>query len=126
VDELLVAAFEPVARDLRAAGLDYELAEDSTGHRGGFPRCDLIVSGVKLGHLHIDPEQELSAATRMLADFTQDLVLENVRSSGGRTIEWPPCLPSHTHPMSAGLLDGVAKWHCPLDPTIAVPIGSHP
>ncbi len=125
MDELLVSAFEPVARDLRAAGLECELVEDSSGLPDGLLRGDLVVSGVKLGHVHLDPALEMARRIQTLADFVQDLVLENVRNSG-RTIEWPPCLPSHVHPMSAGEFGGVARWYCPLDPSIAVNIGAHP
>jgi len=125
VDELLVAAFEPVMRDLRAAGLEGELADDSTGLLDGFLRAGLIISGIKLGGLLIDPEQDAAWRVQALADFVQRLVQENVRT-GGRTIEWPPCLPSHVHPMAAGVFGGVAKWYCPRDPGVAVAIGSHP
>ena len=126
MDELLAAAFEPVARDLRAAGLEAELTEDSTGLRDEFLRADLIVSGVKLGHVLVDPHQDAARRVHALADFVQDLVQENIRSFGGRTVEWPACLPSHAHPMTAGVIDGVATWYCPRDPAIAVEVGSHP
>jgi hypothetical protein len=126
VDEQLVAAFAPIARDLTAAGLEAELVGDGVEHRDGYPRADVIVSGVKLGRVLIDPRQAPAWQVQSLADYVQKLVQEHVRTFGGSKVEWPPCLPSHVHPMAAGVLAGEASWYCPLDPAIAVRIGSHP
>jgi hypothetical protein len=138
VDELLLAAFAPIERDLRAAGLDGELVGETgeTGesgepraaveHSDGYPRGDVIVSGVKLGHVLVDPAQDRAWQVQGLADYVQKLVQEHVRTFGGSPLEWPPCLPSHVHPMAAGVSGGEATWYCPLDSAIAVRIGSHP
>ena len=126
MDELLAAAFAPIARDLRAAGLDAELVCDGFAHPDGYPRADVVVSGVKLGQVLVDPCQGSAWQVQGLAAYVQKLVQEHVRTFGGSAVEWPPCLPSHVHPMAAGVSGGEATWYCPRDPAILVRIGSHP
>lgn len=127
VDESLVEAFEPVARDLRAAGLDCQLADD---HSGSDPRlgatAELIVSGVKVGLLTLGAAiLDTDSRTLYLAAQTQRLVQANLGISG-RVIEWPPCVPSHGHPMMATRGRRAPLWTCPLDGSISVAIGAHP
>jgi hypothetical protein len=126
VDEPLVAAFAPIARDLRAAGLDAELVRDGAAHPDGYPRADVVVSGVKLGQVLVDPQQSTAWQVQGLAAYVQKLVQEHMRTFGGSAVEWPPCLPSHVHPMAAGVSTGEPTWYCPRDPAIVVRIGSHP
>ncbi|MEY9887199.1 lipoprotein-anchoring transpeptidase ErfK/SrfK [Catenulispora sp. MAP12-49] len=127
MDVSLLEAFEPVAHDLRAAGLDCQLAEDpNPGEPAAGATAVLIVSGVKVGRLTLGASVlDTASRTLYLAAQTQRLVQGNL-SIGGRVIEWPPCLPSHAHPMMATRGQRAPLWTCPLGGDVSVPIGRHP
>ena len=123
VDGMLLDAFAPVARDLRAAGLDCQLTDDTSGEPG--IGAELIVSGVKLGRLALEASVFEPARVAGLAVQAQELVQANL-GSFGKPVEWPSCLPSHVHSMAVAMGADAALWVCPLDASISVPIGSHP
>ena len=126
VDESLLEAFAPVAHDLRAAGLDCQLAEDpNPGASAAGATAVLVVSGVKVGRLTLGASVlDTGSRTLYLAAQTQRLVQANL-AIGDRVIEWPPCVPSHGHPMMATRGQRAPLWTCPLGGSVSVPIGAH-
>ncbi|MEW2507933.1 hypothetical protein ACQPXB_22635 [Amycolatopsis sp. CA-161197] len=121
--EYVVEEFRPVRHDLLAAGLRGEAGDP---HRmAGDPRllATLRVDGEEIGVLALDQAARPAERLRALADFVQDLILENLRPAG-HSVDWPRCPErTHAHPMVAALADGRPLWTCPLDADIAVPIG---
>jgi hypothetical protein len=119
----LTQEFRPLRHDLLVAGLHAEI--EDVRETSGDPRllATLRVDGKVIGTLAVDRASVTEDRLRLLADFTQDLVLENVTSSGG-SVTWPRCLETaHGHPMTTATGGGRALWVCPAGEGHAVPIG---
>ncbi|MGC1212931.1 MAG: hypothetical protein WA890_16890 [Micromonospora sp.] len=63
------------------------------------------------------PTRDLEQAVVELADLLQEKEFDEGDTS------WPGCLPGHTHPPTAALVDGVACWQCPSSHATLFPIG---
>ncbi|MCZ7420034.1 hypothetical protein O7605_10940 [Verrucosispora sp. WMMA2121] len=68
-----------------------------------------------VGSLRVTGELELAVVE--LADLLQEEEFDE-----GDTA-WPGCLPGHSHPPNAALVDGVACWQCPKSHASVSPIG---
>lgn len=65
----------------------------------------------------------VEAHVAQVANIVQDAIVE---SRTAWADPWPRC-PSHgTHPMAAGMRDGVAIWTCTADESVAIRIGDLP
>jgi hypothetical protein len=124
VDDLLVEAFEPVARDLRTAGFKAALRESSLSMQDGLLYADLKVDGERIAQLRVDPDAPMESRVAMLAQFTQEAMDDNVRR-GGAVVAWPACQDGHPHPMTTDLSLETARWSCPVDTAYSIAIGEH-
>lgn len=125
VDPLIIASFEPVKHDLGVAGLHAKLRQDTSGMRDGRAWATLYVNGQRLGILSADPASGEHERVWLLADTTQELVLEGLRA-GNAAVVWPRCEPGHTHPMISTRTEQWPDWTCPHDSTHRIPVGSLP
>ncbi|TDB76611.1 hypothetical protein [Micromonospora sp. KC723] len=77
----------------------------------------------KRGQAHVGilgslrPTGELELAVVELADLLQEKEFDE-----GDTA-WPGCLPGHSHPPIAALVNGFACWQCPQNHASVFPIG---
>ena len=61
----------------------------------------------RLLHGRCAPEDAIVATASQLQDHA-------IEATGGSAL---PACPGHPHPLSARVLDGIAQWVCPKDPT---------
>jgi hypothetical protein len=126
VDPLLLEAFQPIARDLRAAGLKAKLRMESGITTTYSLTAALDVNGERLGFVEVLHDVSQEAQVESLAEQVQNLVLEFVRI-GPESVVWPRCRSGHPHPMIIERLYDWPRpqpcWQCPFDRTYRVPIG---
>jgi hypothetical protein len=113
--EELVAALEPVCRDLRAGcAVAPDIREGSSEHYGDvlagadFYGPDGSGQGVSVV-LGGDPAEQIAS----VADQVQEWAVEALWTAGLPAV-WPHC-PSHpdSHPLTARVKNGRAAWFCP-------------
>ncbi len=124
-DELVLDALECYERAVRRVADDFARRGAVTRPKGvHLDSLDTIILLVdrpgpagesSLGSLH--PTRDLEAAVVELADLVQEKEFDE----GDNT--WPGCLPAHTHPPAAALVDGVACWTCPRSDAPVAAIG---
>ena len=126
VEQGLLDAFQPIARDLKAAGLKAKLRMESGITTTYSWTAALYVNGDRLGFVSVLPDVSREAQVESLAEKVQDLVLEFVRI-GPESVAWPTCRSGHPHPMVIEhAFDGPTPWpcwQCPFDRTYRVSIG---
>lgn len=121
--EYVAEEFRPVRHDLLAAGLHGAAGDPYRMPGDSRLLATVSIDGDEIGIVAFDREAPAAERLRTLADFTQDLLLENFVPDG-RSVVWPRCQDrTHGHPMVAGIDAGQAVWSCPRDPDLAVPIG---
>ncbi|MEH1057713.1 hypothetical protein V6U89_21210 [Micromonospora sp. CPCC 206171] len=123
-DELVLGALECYERAVRRVAQDFarrgaviqpmgvyldalDALQVSFGRRGQAQESSL-------GSLRLTRDLELAVVE--LADLLQEKEFDE----GDTT--WPGCLPGHSHPPAATLVDGVASWQCPRSHASLSPI----
>ncbi|MEU2350676.1 hypothetical protein [Modestobacter sp. NPDC049651] len=82
-----------------------------------FPRIVLELPHTTIHLMPLAEDEDVEDAVATLAGEVQDEVIEEVHGA------WPTCL-AHEHPMRASSTEeGPARWRCPTDHGVSVPIG---
>lgn len=119
----LLEIFEPIERDLRAAGFRAKLRPERRVKNMNLMIAALWLDGVLLGIVSADPEASRPRQINLMASQIQTMVLENVRR-GQSSLVWPQCRQDHPHPMEVErTMDAEPVWTCPQDHRYRVAIG---
>lgn len=118
----LVAALEPVLRDLAATGLQLVVTPDDWGEVMQRTAMCRWPDGSGTG-VWVLVEETLAEGVARVADQVQDLVVESLPARGLPAV-WPEC-PDHPdrHPLQARCVDGAAVWVCPREGRVVARIG---
>ncbi|MGA4848255.1 hypothetical protein ACOBQB_19105 [Streptomyces sp. G5(2025)] len=122
MDEGLVAALEPVLRDLRATCAVRPVVREEW--HDGFGELVMLYgpdgSGVGLS---VRVGSNAAEWTADFADQAQEWAVEALCAEL-RPAVWPEC-PAHpdSHPLEAGVVGGVAVWSCPRTRWVAAVVG---
>ena len=124
MDALLLAALEPVLRDLATTGGPQPRIEESDWTDDP-DRPSAMVCSSPGGSLGVSVDRADSSIRRIAeaADKVQEWAIEELWPRA--PTNWPRC-PRHpdTHPMAATVRDEAAVWICPADGQPVAPIGA--
>ena len=121
----LVAALEPILRDLaRPGGVLPEIRDETWSDIPGTASAMLYAADGSGTGVAVDLGLAVPARIAGVADQVQEWAVEALWSSH-RPTNWPPC-PHHPgrHPLAAVEGDGRAVWVCPADQAEISEIGS--
>jgi hypothetical protein len=125
MDRELVAALDPVLRDLASpGGVLPEVRDEAWSDAPGTASAFLHAADGSGTGIFIESGKPKYAQVAALADQTQDWAVEALWSLR-RPTNWPPC-PHHpgSHPLTAAESAGRALWICPADRTEVSEIGA--
>jgi hypothetical protein len=73
-----------------------------------------LIGTIGRGYCLADPEVLLAE----IADYLREFALDEEIVGG-----WPTCIDHHTHPLDPVVVDGIARWVCPVTRRTVSPIG---
>jgi hypothetical protein len=81
----------------------------------------LVEGGIGQGACIVTEEADQASRLAFLADGIQT---ELVETRDGWGVAQPPCLASHRHAPTAGVINDAAVWYCPETREVVAPIGT--
>jgi hypothetical protein len=126
VDDVLLAALEPVLRDLHAGALKPRVEDGDWAEDADRPSAMLWSRGGSGRGVAVERSSPAAVRAAELADQVQEWAIEELWHTG-RPTNWPRC-PAHpdSHPMRALVRESAAWWTCPADDTAVVAVGAVP
>lgn len=124
MDHELLAALEPILRDLRTAGIAAPLIEEKDWTRDPDRPSAMLRSPDGSGRgVSVERTAPQVEAIAHVADQVQEWAIEQLW--GRAATNWPAC-PEHPHhhPLKAATRGALAVWVCPADETVVAKIGT--